>query len=529
MWRKSWLRDGAGRVGLGCMRLSTADDRDESRARATVHAALDAGVTVFDTALAYGRDQSEQHHNERWLGRFLSAHPRGGDALVVTKGGLVREGVAWVPDGRAKALRAQCEASLAALGRPIDLYLLHTPDPRVPWATSVRALESLRRDGLVRAIGVSNVTRAQLDEAASLAELAAVQVALSVFDETNAKSGVLARALSLGLTVQAHTPLGGPKRATTVDAVEALGAVLALDPLVMVLPGATRPETITAAARASPVKSSKWWTGGFGEVVTTPREEPGLTLLMGPQGAGKTTAALQSSLTRLNRDLMGGTLKSLHAQLDAALARGDRGFVLDNTYVTRAQRYDVLRVAEKYAQAVHGRWFDVSAVDAQVNIVTRMLHVHGRLLAPDELLRGTAPDTLGPGAHFRTWKTVELPELSEGFTSLDVVSFVRRAEPDGKPALFVGVDALEEIPETDALVIVVGWKEGGLDTPHLNFVCPHPGGPPTCWCRPPLPGAFLAAARAHGVSLAKSRLLSSTSALQSAWRAVSAGSSSWSP
>src|SRR5919206_44060 len=72
----------------------------------------------------------------------------------------------WQPDGRAGTLRADCEASLAALaGRAIDLYLLHAPDPRTPWATSVRALRALLDDGRVRRIGVSNVNRRQLVEA----------------------------------------------------------------------------------------------------------------------------------------------------------------------------------------------------------------------------------------------------------------------------------------------------------------------------------------------------------------------------
>ena len=91
---------------------------------------------------------------------------------------MTRPGGGWVPDGRAKAIRADCEASLAALdGLPIDLYLLHAPDPRTPWRTSVRALTRLVDDGLVKRVGVANVNRGQLDEAVALAPIAAVQVA----------------------------------------------------------------------------------------------------------------------------------------------------------------------------------------------------------------------------------------------------------------------------------------------------------------------------------------------------------------
>src|ERR1041385_8812392 len=91
-------------------------------------------------------------------------------ARVVTKGGMTRPGGLWVADGRAKAIVADCEASLEALdGLAIDLYLVHTPDPRTPWRTSVRALAQLVDQGLVKRVGVSNVNRVQLDEALELA------------------------------------------------------------------------------------------------------------------------------------------------------------------------------------------------------------------------------------------------------------------------------------------------------------------------------------------------------------------------
>ena len=115
-------------VGLGCMRLSTDADRDEERALATVSAAAGAGVTVFDTARAYGLGPEELGHNERLLARALRACGAEATARIVTKGGMTRPEGAWVPDGRAKAIRADCEASLEALdGLPIDLYLLTPP------------------------------------------------------------------------------------------------------------------------------------------------------------------------------------------------------------------------------------------------------------------------------------------------------------------------------------------------------------------------------------------------------------------
>ena len=119
------------------MRLSTGEDRDEERALATIAAAVDAGVTVFDTARSYD-------DNERLLARAL----RGVEgARVVTKGGMSRAGGGWVPDGRAKAIRADCEASLEALdGLPIDLYLC-TPRSAHTVGDVVRALARLLDDG----------------------------------------------------------------------------------------------------------------------------------------------------------------------------------------------------------------------------------------------------------------------------------------------------------------------------------------------------------------------------------------------
>ena len=171
-------------------------------ALATIDAALSAGVTVFDTARAYAE-------NEQLLAHAL----RGKRVRVATKGGMQRENARWLPDGRAKTIRSDCEASLAALdGLPIDLYLVHAPDQRTPWRTTVKALAKLLDDGLVRNIGVANVNRAQLDEALGLAPIAAVQVALSVVDERALRGGVVERCAERGITVIAHSPLGGPRR-----------------------------------------------------------------------------------------------------------------------------------------------------------------------------------------------------------------------------------------------------------------------------------------------------------------------------
>src|SRR5262245_51319000 len=198
-----WLDPSELRIGLGCMRLPD----DEEAAFAVVSAAAGAGVTVYDPARAYPG-------NEALLARCLRRCGASGSARVMTKGGMTRPDGAWVPDGRAAAIAADCEASLAALdGLPIDLYLLHAPDPRTPWRTSVRALARLAEEGLVRRVGVCNVNRRRLDEALELAHLAAVQVALGPSDDGPLRSGVLERCVELGIALVAHSPLGGPRRA----------------------------------------------------------------------------------------------------------------------------------------------------------------------------------------------------------------------------------------------------------------------------------------------------------------------------
>src|SRR2546422_9547642 len=136
-------------IGLGCMRLSTIEPRDPARAVAVIHAALDSGATLLDTADAYCLDDGETGHNERLVAQALKTW-RGdaGTIAVATKGGLVR------PGGRARHLHSACLASLRALDvSAIDLYQLHAIDPRVPLETSVRALAELQQARLIRRIG----------------------------------------------------------------------------------------------------------------------------------------------------------------------------------------------------------------------------------------------------------------------------------------------------------------------------------------------------------------------------------------
>src|SRR5262249_55502342 len=134
--------------------------------------------------------------------------------LVATKGGLTRPDGRWAADGRAVHVRAACEASLRALSvERIQLYQLHAPDPRTALSTSVRALAALRRDGLIEQIGICNVTVGQIEEACRIADIAAVQVELSIWNDDNIASGVAAYCVAHGIRLLAYRPLGGPQRA----------------------------------------------------------------------------------------------------------------------------------------------------------------------------------------------------------------------------------------------------------------------------------------------------------------------------
>ena len=242
----------------------------------------------------------------------------------------------WIPDGRAKTIREDCEASLAALdGLEIDLYLVHAPDPRTPWETSVRALARLVDEGLVRRVGVANVNRRRLDEALQLAPVAAVQVALSVYDDTAVRGGVVERCEEAGVAVIAHSPLGGPRRAVRLAreglAEAALAWLLEVSPAVIAIPGATRPETARSAARAATLELTDGERESVGEarpVRARPRRTDGdVVLVMGIPGAGKSRIAdeyVARGYVRLNRDERGGSLREspLRLMSNSHQARG---------------------------------------------------------------------------------------------------------------------------------------------------------------------------------------------------------------
>jgi aryl-alcohol dehydrogenase-like predicted oxidoreductase len=561
--RPAWLSESELRVGLGCMRLSTDEGRDEELALETVAAAVEAGVTVFDTARAYGLGEQDLGHNERLLARALRLCRGEGAARIVTKGGMTRPGGAWVPDGRAKTIRSDCEASLAALdGLPIDLFLVHAPDPRTPWRTTVRALARLVDEGLARRVGVANVSRPQLDEALAHAPLAAVQVVLSPFDDRARRGGVVDRCAESGIAVIAYSPLGGPRRKGALarhlqlgevaaargvtPAEAAIAWVLDVSPAVVAIPGARRPEAARSAARAARLELRDEDRAVLARMLGPPTARPARTraevvLVMGIPGAGKSRVAagyVDQGYARLNRDERGGSLRELAAALDERLATGARKLVLDNTYLTRASRSHVVEVAARHGAAVECIWLDTSLAQAQVNLVERLLERLGSLPGPDELrsLARREPGLLAPTSQMRARRELEPPADDEGFARVRRLPFEReRREGRTRAGVFVARSALERPGWVQALAgavpgapsLLFDWSPGGdavnlgPDAARLSAMvaghvetalCPHGGGPPRCWCRPPLPGLPLAFARAHDVDPGASLLVGTSPA-----------------
>ena len=564
-----WPAAGELRIGLGCMRLSTDPNRDERRAHETIAAAVAAGITIFDTAHAYGHGPADMGHNEGLLGRTLRALGAASTARIVTKGGMARPDGKWIPDGRARSIRADCEASLEALdGLPIDLYLLHAPDRRRPWATSVRALARIAAEGLATRVGVANVNRAQLDEALELAPIAAVQVALSPFDDTALRGGVLERCEEAGIAVIAHSPLGGPRRIGGLARQEALVEVsaasngeatpaeialawlLELSPRLVAIPGARRPETARSAAHAALIElddaDRALLRRSLGHRSAAPaggRAEPesgDVVLVMGIPGAGKTAVAEDYSgrgYLRLNRDERGGSLRDVAAALDQALASGVRRVVLDNTYLTRSARSYVVETAARHGVRARCIWIDITLAQAQVNLVERIIDRHGTLPAPAELkeLARREPGLLTPTSQMRTLRELEPPSDDEGFAAIEVVPFVRASRADRTASgVFVSASALgapewqgaAQLADPASPHLVFDWRPDGSADDLLEAValiastvvgsveaavCPHGGGAPACWCRPPLPGLPLAFARTHGIDLARSTLIGTSS------------------
>ncbi|EPH46734.1 aldo/keto reductase [Streptomyces aurantiacus] len=268
-------------VGLGAMPLSIEGRPDEERAVATVHAALDAGVTLIDTADSYHWHAGERGHNELLVARALARY--GGDTsgvLVATKGGRGRPGDgSWTVTGTPAHLKRAAEASRKRLGvEAIGLYQLHKPDPAVPWADSVGALRELLDAGTIRAAGISNVDTARIREAHAILGDGLVSVQNQYSPAVRGSEPELRLSTELGLAFLPWSPLGGIARSsldgpsgptsagTAFHRVAAergvspqqiaLAWLLTRSPAMIPVPGASRPASIQDSARAAGLELS---------------------------------------------------------------------------------------------------------------------------------------------------------------------------------------------------------------------------------------------------------------------------------
>jgi aryl-alcohol dehydrogenase-like predicted oxidoreductase len=264
-------------IGLGGMPMSIEGRPDEARSIRTIHAALDAGVTFIDTADAYLLMPGETGHNEMLIAKALATY--GGDTsevLVATKGGHLRPGDgSWTVNGSPEHLRGAVEASLKALGVDvIDLYQFHRPDPKVPYEESIGALKELHDAGKVALTGISNAAVEQIDIARAIlgdGQLASVQNQFS--PAFRSSEGELEHCAALGIAFLPWSPLGGIGRAGQLgshhgafqEVADAHGVspqqvtlawMLAKAPVVIPIPGASRPESIIDSARAAELELS---------------------------------------------------------------------------------------------------------------------------------------------------------------------------------------------------------------------------------------------------------------------------------
>ncbi len=256
-------------IGLGAMPLTMDQRPSTSDAVATIHAALDAGVTLIDTADAYTWAQRGPGANEEVIALALASYggPTG-DVLVATKGGHTRDGADWGLDGRPEHLRQACEASLRRLGvEAIGLYQHHRPDPAVPYEETMGGLRSLYDAGLIERAGISNADEDQIRLAHKVLGHALVSVQNQFSPAFRSSRSEIDVCEELGLAFLPWSPLGGMRSAKALgekhDAFHdvakrhgvspqqvCLAWELALSPGVIPIPGASRPASIEASVAA---------------------------------------------------------------------------------------------------------------------------------------------------------------------------------------------------------------------------------------------------------------------------------------
>jgi aryl-alcohol dehydrogenase-like predicted oxidoreductase len=234
------------RIGFGAMRVLGPDvwgePKDRANALRVFRRAVELGVNFFDTAESYGPQT-----DETLIAEALHPYPKG--FVIATKCGLVRPLPSrWDSDARPEKLRRDLEGSLKRLRLEcIDLYQLHAPDPKVPFAESVGALSGFQKAGKVRHVGLSNVTVKQLEQARKIVPIVSVQNRYTFVDRSS--EDVLADWEKLGIAFVTLYPLGDgaalrnskvkklAERKGATPAQVAIGWLLAHSPVMLPIPG----------------------------------------------------------------------------------------------------------------------------------------------------------------------------------------------------------------------------------------------------------------------------------------------------
>ena len=257
-------------IGLGGMPMSVRKKNDVELGVRTIHRALDEGITFIDTADVYTPDDAPLGHNEELIARALASYGASADhVLVATKGGMTRSGPEWGTDGRPVAIRESCEASLRRLGvQAIGLYQHHRPDPDVPYADTMGALQRLLEDGLIVRAGISNANPEQINTAHEILGDGLVSVQNQFSPKFRNSEPELELCAEKGIAFLPWSPLGGMSEAAELgtkfsvfaDVAEkydvspqqvCLAWELAKSPVVVPIPGASRPESIADSAKAA--------------------------------------------------------------------------------------------------------------------------------------------------------------------------------------------------------------------------------------------------------------------------------------
>jgi aryl-alcohol dehydrogenase-like predicted oxidoreductase len=258
-------------IGLGGMPMSIEGRPDEARSIATVHAALDAGITLIDTADAYHLTAADVGHNELLIAKALRlAGVSTDDVLVATKGGHRRPGDgSWYTQGDPAYLKAACEASLQRLDiEAIGLYQFHRPDPSVAYEDSIGAIRDLLDEGKILMAGISNANPEQIRLANQVLDGRLVSVQNQFSPRFRSSEPELELCATLGIAFLPWSPLGGSSRAGELGSRHAafgelatrrgvspqqvaLAWMLAKAPVVIPIPGASRPGSVQDSAKAA--------------------------------------------------------------------------------------------------------------------------------------------------------------------------------------------------------------------------------------------------------------------------------------